>query len=232
MGSSSQSLHHTHSHSHSNHDPNTSKLHIATAASTSELELATTHSALERSPSLAEHTYSETFKKSELTLKIHARSRGVAKEGSKAHLPCLFKGDPVSGTVALDVRESSFIKSVSVSVRICLCPAGNLLRCVLHFLQIVGEMIFEDVTCTFVEVTEHLWNHHTGFADVATQPHELTGQHYWPFTLKLPENVVLNHGSPGTYPLPESFSTRRTRTVIQYRVFATLVHGLLSAEYT
>ena len=62
-------------------------------------------------PPFKEHVYTESYKKSDLTLKLLARGK------ADTDLPPLFEGDPITGTVVLNVHEKSPIKSVSVEVR-------------------------------------------------------------------------------------------------------------------
>ena len=69
--------------------------------------------ASDKHASLNVHAYTESYKKSDLTLQLLARGKADAKSG----LPTLLEGDPITGTVVLDVREKSPIKSVSVAVR-------------------------------------------------------------------------------------------------------------------
>ena len=89
-------------------------------------------------------------------------------------------------------------------------------------------MVVAEEVITFVNLIEHLWSHQKGTHASANSPRELHGKVSWPFSLTLPSTVEVKHKS---YSLPASFAMKHARTVIQYRVFATVVHGMFSAEH-
>ncbi|TBU30407.1 hypothetical protein BD311DRAFT_659291 [Dichomitus squalens] len=152
-----------------------------------------------------EHLYHLTSSKGRpwLTLKV------ISKAPASTFLPSFYEGEPIKGSVTLDLTKEESIKAISV--------------------QAIGEMT-SSVTeiLNFVQVSETLWKSSAppepSSPSGSQNASKLVGEHSWPFSLTLPPvcQVRLPTATAETFPLPGSFSERLARVHIQYQVIATV----------
>ncbi|KDR78973.1 hypothetical protein GALMADRAFT_64064 [Galerina marginata CBS 339.88] len=122
---------------------------------------------------------------------------------SATSLPIFFEGDTISGRVEVDLDKAESSKGVSISIL-----AGT---------TFVGQE--EDV---FLKKEESLW---TGS--------KLNGKYSWPFTFKLPKDVLLKEDTRSeTFPLPPHFTERASPAYIDYRLVVTVKRGFLKVNQT
>ncbi|THG98708.1 hypothetical protein EW026_g3519 [Hermanssonia centrifuga] len=139
---------------------------------------------------------------------------------SPSELPIIFGELPVTGSVALDLKEETQVKSISISL--------------------VGKMTTQDIIIyNFVHVSHELWSLEHKANNLTSEVPEdfnskLSGTFSFPFSLELPKTLRLqNDGASECYQLPATFYTFLGRVVITYEIIVTVTTGgTLSAEHT
>ncbi|EKM55930.1 uncharacterized protein PHACADRAFT_209440 [Phanerochaete carnosa HHB-10118-sp] len=154
------------------------------------------------------HCYPLTHKdgKTWATLRVHSRA------SSAELLPRLVQGEPIQGSLDLELPKETSIKSISVSI------VGNLVS------NANTRYEFAHESCT-------LWSTQEGesLPEGGEQLHrgKLEGTFSWPFSLELPQTVDLHEseGRTATYPLPSFISSAWSLVNVAYTLQATIKHG-------
>lgn len=188
------------------------------------------------------HVYSVPSKKGVpwLTLRVASKAR------SPDHLPHFAQGQPIVGSVHLDLGRETTIKAVNISVS-WTCSLFNVQRSTFNlnyviidflYLQFTGDLITPEAEFSpFLHISEDLWSlakgdprgtHSDGTENQPPLPwkEKLCGQFSWPFSLQLPNHIQMKLGQViQTYKLPASFLERGANVTILYRLKVTVTRN-------
>lgn len=184
---------------------------------------------------LVNHSYNLSTKKGLpwATLNIQSRSRTTSR------IPFFIEGEPITGSIELNLLEEKSMKSVSIAVRSVVRPRnfGTMVDATPHY-KVVGELICDTYNrFVFIEVGDVVWSAPPKGELIAipgggsqiglTFKGKLSGQFHLPFSVLLPWSVELpdNTGRLKHYPLPCMSAMRLSCATISYRIFAKVEHG-------
>ncbi|KAG6857381.1 hypothetical protein H0H87_004743 [Tephrocybe sp. NHM501043] len=119
----------------------------------------------------------------------------------------------VLGSVKLTLEDAQTIDSIIVLLKGQIVTRANTTK---HF--------------TFIDISKTVWSKDNDSAhrNVGDKQKYLYGDHFWPFTISLPTELVLPGGpkyTPEVYRLPESFHERHVRASVQYSLHLRLIRG-------
>ncbi|KAG6916057.1 hypothetical protein DXG01_008630 [Tephrocybe rancida] len=135
----------------------------------------------------------------------------------------VFTAPAVLGSVRLMLGNKHTIHAAIVSIKGQIITSANATK---HF--------------TFLDITKTIWSKSNDITHPSTHPttssnvhkdisgKKLTGDHFWPFTIALPKEVLLpsrTKREPELFRLPESFHERHVRASVQYSLHLRLVRG-------
>jgi hypothetical protein len=222
---------------------------IEAASETETSNLTSDSDALSPSPAnapeprpLAEHKFLLTDKKDKAwaTLILKSRARSVD------HMPTFLEGDPIEGSLLIDIGRKESIMSIQINVSLFPLPVRTLHLA--RLLQINGKIVARPQTgehlavsdsYVFLNETHVLWKKTSSDPRTPTpfplsieirRGDLLSGQHSWPISFILPREVTL----PPTfceqmqiYKLPQTLLEKFTDVSIQYEIVLEFNRGFL-----
>ncbi|KAF8574231.1 hypothetical protein K439DRAFT_1399203 [Ramaria rubella] len=147
---------------------------------------------------------------------LKVNSRG----GRVTSVPLVLQGEPITGTVELDLEKTEHIQEVVIETR------GESLA--------VGQ---EPMLFLTQETT--LWSTTMGdpgnpSVGVNGSP-KLKGKYVWPFSITLPDKVTVSaveKGPTSVHPLPPAFSERASPSYLEYKIIVTFRRGRFRVDNT
>ncbi|KAJ7067120.1 hypothetical protein C8F01DRAFT_1247521 [Mycena amicta] len=145
-------------------------------------------------------------KKAWATLKLNSSAR------SATNLPTFLEGEPLQGSVTLDLSHSEKILGVTIQTR------GSI---------VTGPSEVDRLV--FLDISTPLWLKTSDSSKLSS------GDYHWPFSISLPKEVVLpdakgKHGALQTYQLPQTFLERATRASVFYELFVHIARSTFRVD--
>ncbi|KDR70207.1 hypothetical protein GALMADRAFT_255079 [Galerina marginata CBS 339.88] len=127
--------------------------------------------------------------------------------GPSQNMPVFLEGSPVKGKIQLHLKKNDPITSIILTVKGEVIVSG-------------GEM-YDDYgghtyTTAFLDKKHTVWSQEEQQNKAA-----LSGEHSWPFSIDLPEEVELTEGADQQlkkFRLPQTFQQRHVRSTIKYGI--------------
>ncbi|TFK50169.1 hypothetical protein OE88DRAFT_1661768 [Heliocybe sulcata] len=130
---------------------------------------------------------------------------------SKSSVPVFFDNEVVTGSVEVSLDKPEGIKSIAITL-------------------IGGTTAVGQEEALFLERRQQLW------PEPSQINGPLQGQHSWPFSIAIPNDVPLAArygGKPGeTYRLPPTFSERASPAYIDYKLMVSVKRGVFRSDST